>query len=772
MPRFVRSLSCVVAVLCAFSLFAQTTSSISGVVTAGDSAIPGVTVTISSPALQGTRTTTTGEGGGYNFSGLPPGQYRVRFELAGMAPLERAATLQLGTPSKVDASLKVSNVSEAITVTASAPAVLETTDVARNFTQEQISELPVARNIRDTVLLSPGVNNGGARGNISISGSPSYDNLFLVNGVTVNENLRGQPHDLFIEDAIQETTVLTGAVSAEYGRFSGGVVNLITKSGGNSFNGTFRDTLTNANWIAKTPIETADHPDKTIGIYEGTLGGYVMKDRLWFFAAGRKASGAPAVGFDPTGSSVSSNTGVSPLTFQNTVDEQRVEAKLTAQVLPQHSIILSYLDIDKTESNNYFAPIYDQESIVESRSLPNRLESVSYNGVLSSNLLVEAQYSQKTFAFINSGGRFTDQIRGTWVQDSTARWNAPVFCGVCTPESRDNDTVAGKATYFLNTNSMGTHSIVFGAEQYHEERVVNNFQSASQFQITSTGTAIMNGTTTDQIFPRFDTSTTLTWRPILQLSNGSDLKTRSAFVNDKWNFQKFSFNLGVRYDKNDAVDASGNVVSDDSAFSPRLGATYDIKGDGRYQVNASYSHYVTKIVDGNVGGGAAGAGNPANFNFRYGGPVVNPAGTPAGQLVNTPAALKILFDWFNGLTPEQKAAALTSSTIPGLSTQVPEPISSPYVQELVLGFGSQIGRNAFARVDVIDRNWHDFYATRLDTTTGRFQGINPVNGAATTGDRAVLVNDDENIERKYQGVQLQASWHPSKFATGLGYTWA
>jgi hypothetical protein len=181
---------------------------------------------------------------------------------------------------------------------------------------------------------------------------------------------------------------------------------------------------------------------------------------------------------------------------------------------------------------------------------------------------------------------------------------------------------------------------------------------------------------------------------------------------------------------------------------------------------------VTKIVDGNVGGGAAGAGNPANFNFRYGGPVVNPAGTPANQLVNTPAALKILFDWFNALTPAQKAAALTSSTIPGLSTQVPDPISSPYVQELVLGFGSQIGRTAFARVDLIDRNWHDFYATRIDTTTGRFQGINPVNGAPTTGDRGVLINDDENIERKYQGVQLQANWHPNKFATGLGYTWA
>ncbi len=772
MPRFVRLISFVLALLCAFSLLGQTTSSISGVVMGGDTALPGVTVTLSSPALQGTRVTTTGDGGGYNFGGLPPGRYQLRFELSGMAPLEKTVTVQLAQPSKVDAALTVSSVSEAITVTAAAPAVLETTDVARNFTQEEISELPVARNIRETVLLSPGVSNNGARGNISISGSPSYDNLFLVNGVTVNENLRGQPHDLFIEDAIQETTVLTGAVSAEYGRFSGGVVSLVTKSGGNSFNGSLRDTLTNADWIEKTPIEVTDHPDKIINIYEGTLGGFILKDRLWFFAAGRKASGAAAVGFDPTGSTVSTTAGVAPLTFQNTVDEQRIEAKLTGQLFSRHSIVLSWLDIDKTESNNYFAPIYDQESIVESRSLPNSLKAANYNGVITTNLLLEAQYSEKKFSFINSGGRFTDQIRGTWVVDSNARWNAPVFCGVCTPEGRDNDSIVAKSTYFLNTSNMGTHSFVLGVENYHETRLVNNYQSASQYQITSTGTAIMTGTSTNQIFPRFDTGTTLTWRPILELSPGSDLTTQSAFLNDKWNFNKFSFNFGVRYDKNDAVDASGNVVSDDSAFSPRLGATYDIRGDGRYQVNASYSHYVTKIVDGNVGGGAAGAGNPANFNFRYGGPVVNPAGTAPGALVNTPAALKILFDWFNGLSPTQKAAALTSSTIPGLSTQVPEPISSPYVQEVVLGFGSQLGHNAFARVDFIDRKWHDFYATRLDTTTGRFTGINPVNGASTTGDRAVLVNDDENIRRKYQGMQLQGSWRPNKFSAGLGYTWS
>src|SRR3954454_19363714 len=79
-------------------------------------------------------------------------------------------------------------------------------------------------------------------GQLQISGAPGYDNLVLINGVVVTENVRGQMRPMYVEDAIQETTVLTGAISAEYGRFSGGVVSTITKSGGNEFSGSLRDS--------------------------------------------------------------------------------------------------------------------------------------------------------------------------------------------------------------------------------------------------------------------------------------------------------------------------------------------------------------------------------------------------------------------------------------------------------------------------------------------------------------------------------------------------
>ena len=173
----------------------------------------------------------------------------------------------------------------------------ETAQVGTNFTQELMNLLPTARDLNATLLLAPSVHPTGPAGAFSIAGSLSFENLFLVNGVTVNENLRGKAPDLYIEDAVQETTVATAGISAEFGRFSGGVVNVITKSGGNSFSGSFRDTLNNDNWRQSDAVRDrrpsavrADvdlRVDKVVPTYEYTFGGPVMRDRLWFFTAGR-----------------------------------------------------------------------------------------------------------------------------------------------------------------------------------------------------------------------------------------------------------------------------------------------------------------------------------------------------------------------------------------------------------------------------------------------------------------------------------------------------
>src|SRR5262249_36454039 len=284
----------------------------------------------------------------------------------------------------------------------------------------------------------------------------------------------------------------------------------------------------------------------------------------------------------------------------------RYEGKLTGNITSSHTVYVSYLNIKNDETNNVFGSILDQDSIVPTRSLPNSLLAFNYNGVWLNNLVVEGQYAKKKFAFQNSGGLFTDRIRGPWIQDSVrgARYNAPVFCGVCTDERRDNDSWLIKATYYLNAGSLGNHNLVLGGESFAETRLANNYQSASQFQITAF--TYINGT---QVAPRFDGNTLITWRPIFILSDGTDFKTRSAFINDAWQLDKhLSFNVGIRYDKNSGKDADGHVVSNDSAFSPRLAASYDVNAGGRSRVTATYARYVSKIADGNVGGSAQAAG--------------------------------------------------------------------------------------------------------------------------------------------------------------------
>jgi carboxypeptidase family protein/TonB-dependent receptor-like protein len=241
--RFSRIFVVLTVLLASFSLFAQTTANLTGTVMMDNNPLPGATVTVTSPNMQGSRTTTSDVNGNYNLAALPPGTYKVVIEMQGMQTVTRNVLIGVGQTARADATLKMSAVAEAITVTAAAPAVLETTEVQTNLQQSVISKLPTSRTVQGVALLAPGTVSNGPRNALVISGATADQNLIMVDGAVIQENLRGQTHGLFIEDAIQETTVLTGAISAEYGRFTGGVVNSITKSGGNEFHGTYRDNL-------------------------------------------------------------------------------------------------------------------------------------------------------------------------------------------------------------------------------------------------------------------------------------------------------------------------------------------------------------------------------------------------------------------------------------------------------------------------------------------------------------------------------------------------
>lgn len=731
-----------------------TTGVLTGTVTQDGTPLPGATVTVTSPVLQGTRTAITNDAGGYNFAGLPPGDYTVRIELSGLQTITRQVKVGLAQTARVDAEMRISAVAEAITVTASAPAVAETTEVQTNFEAETIEELPIGRTLTATTSLAPGVVSGV--NGLQISGSVSYDNLYTVNGAVVQENLRGQPHNLFIEDAIQETTIQTAGVSAEYGNFTGGVVNAITKSGGNEFSGSIRDSLTNPAWTEDTPFRNpttgARPPEPLDDIqhqYEATLGGRIIRDRLWFFLAGRYSD-----------RQFESNFSNSELKFLRGDKDERLEAKLTGSITDRHTLVGSYLEAPRTRTNDCQLGCYDITAVDPSNELPNDFKTLQYNGILTDNFLVEARYSEKAFTFVGTGGEDRDRITGTPIRLVAPGFgtvtNEPYFCGICTDELRDNDQIALKSTYFLGTRSMGTHNIVAGLERFHETRQANNFQSPTNFvgfYRIAPPTRGPNGQTLVSLRP----NDFLLYYPILQQSAGSDLNTNAFYINDKWDLNpNFSFNLGARYDANDSMDSAGNTVAKDSAISPRVGAIYDILGNGRIRINASYGSYVGRLAETVAGAGSA-AGNPATIIYLYNGPAVNN--------VTPEESLRALFAWFDAQGGLQGATPFSQS-IPGFSRRLAGELVSPNVDEWTLGAATQIGRG-FVRADYIKREWQDFYGSRIDRSTGIV--------TSSTGARAdlELVENTNDFVREYDAIQLQGQYRLfGRVSLGANYTYS
>jgi outer membrane receptor protein involved in Fe transport len=754
--------------LVAAGAFAQgTTGALTGRVTQAGANLPGVTVTIASPKLQGTRTTVTNENGEYNFSAITPGTYKVTFSLSGLTDVVKDTTVSLLGTTPLDADMKMSAVAEAITVTANQSTVLETPQVQVNYKQETINRLPMGRSPIAQTALSPGVT-AGVNGN-TISGAMSYDNLYLVNGAVVNENLRGQAHALYIEDAIQETTVLTGGISAEFGRFTGGVVSAITKSGGNDFSGSVRDTLDNPKWTEKSFSAQPTPVDHTNNTYEETLGGRIIRDRLWFFVAGRQAKVQSSSNLLAIAKAGLPNPAIGAYTIQTS--QPRQEYKLTANLTQKHSIVGSYLTNNQKFDKNCQIGCLDLRSINTASGIenPNNFKTLHYNGVITNNFLIEGDYAKKYFAFVGFGGNTPAHqanptaayfAEGTPVLDNVvtgAIANAPYFCGSCGAELRNNKEWEIKGRYFLGTKSLGTHNVVLGYDDWAEQRLSNNFQSPTDFRYNSQTTPpIQMPDGTVQI--ALGANDRFVWFPIALSSLGSNLKTTSTFVNDKWDLnQHFTFNLGARYDKNDAVDSAGHGISKDSAVSPRLGMIFDVFGNGRLRLDANYGTYVGRLAE-TVSGSASAAGNPASYTFLYGG--------PTSGYQDTRTALQQAFAWFlaNGFTNRTPIAA----SIPGLNTLlVNSGVKSPNMREFTFGAGTQIGKG-YVRADYINRDWRDFYAGFV--VAGDTVVTNPVTGGRSN---VTHVGNSSVPTRKYWGTQFQAQYQlPAGFGIGGNYTYS
>jgi hypothetical protein len=759
----------------ATSAFGQgfTTGSLTGKVENENAGLPGVTVTLTSPNLQGTRTTVTSGNGGFTFVALPPGTYTVTFALQGFQTATKTVNVTAGQPAAVDVNLTLSGVQASATITAKSEIVSTTTQASTTITSDLTNKLPNTRTIAQAATLSSGVAQVTGLGNaLSISGAPTFDNLYTVDGAVVQDLIRASPYNLFVEDAIQEVTTNVNGISAEYGRFQGGVINTVTKSGGNTFSGSFRTTFTNDAWSAVSPSKEVRVQD-VLERYEATLGGPIWKDHIWFFGAFRSANTSQAqVTFADAKVNGQTPVGGYPgIPFQFGDPEKRYQGKLTITPFPNHTIAGSYMKINEGNTNYIYpsaAANFDAAGLI-SRQLPEDTMSISYNGVLTKDLFLEGLFSNRHFTFENSGTTYTDLINGTIIRDRSRgniRGNSATFCGICGPEKRDNQDILVKGTYFLSAGSLGSHSIVAGYDNFDGKRHANNYQSGSNYRLFATTTSLYNG----DVYPSFGSNAIVYYTPIYTLTQGTNTRTNSGFVNDRWQLNdRLSFNLGVRYDKNDAQNSIGATTANDSAFSPRIAANFDVTGKGDVRVAASYAHYVGGLQDSQQDGASSG-GQPAIFEWYYGGPNIN-VGVPAGTVppVSKADAMLQVFNWFFAQgCPDFSTCSvpLIYASVPGLNRVITQTLKSPYAREYTVGVNGNVGSSFSYRADFVRRDFHDFYNLVIDPQTGFVSDV--------TGKKYDLgiIGNTNDVQRNYTGLQTQFQYRWNWLTVGANWTWS
>jgi TonB dependent receptor-like, beta-barrel len=389
---------------------------------------------------------------------------------------------------------------------------------------------------------------------------------------------------------------------------------------------------------------------------------------------------------------------------------------------------------------------------------------VNYTSTLTSHLFLEGQYSNRTQATSDTGSRFSDLVKGTPIWDRSraqTRFNSPTFCAVCGTgwlENRDNWDWFVKLSYFLSTAKAGSHNLIVGFDNFKETRKNDNWQSGSGYRVQATTTVIDQTT----IYPVFNSnnSTYIEHLPLVEPSVGNDIRTYSAFMNDAWQYTtRLSFNVGVRYDQNRSKDQSGSSVVKDSNVSPRLGVTWDVKGNAKWIVNAGFARYVAAVSTALVDAGSAG-GRTATYSYFYQGPPIN---TGSGPYLTADQALPQLFDWFfvnGGLNRPTRNAP----SIPGVTTKVGSDLKAPNSDESSIGLARDIRNRGTWRVDYVYRTFRDLYGDFLDTTTGRV-----TDSTGRSYDRVIVLNAPD-AKRTYKGLVTNVSYRFPSLELGGNYT--
>jgi outer membrane receptor protein involved in Fe transport len=587
----------------------QTTGSITGrVLDEQKAAVPGATITVKNASTGFTRSEVSDSEGLYRVTGLPVGSYSLGIEMSGFQPQTRTVEVSVSATLTADFDLHIARMAENVTVTAESPLVDVTSSAVGGVVDtRRVENLPLnGRQFANLAVTIPGVGLGfhadptkSTQYSPQINGGNGRNINYQIDGGDNNDDTVGGLLQLFPLEAIQEFNFLTSRYKAEYGRSNGGVMNIVTKSGTNRYQGSFFELFRDKSMNAQTETERRagiDKQDYRRNQFGGSVGGPIAKDRAHFFFAAERTQ-------QDTKQSVTTR-GLFPTLdgiYATPYRETLVTGKATANLTPRQYLSVRYGRNQNTQPYGA-APLATPDNWGDSQNKFNSI-NMNHNMSLSGSRLNEFVFQYADFD--NHIAARTDRAYESFPNGVTVGQN------INTPQSTAQKKYQFRDDFSWHVAGKGGLG--------HDFKAGGNFINEPRLFITfNTGKGVIQYThLTDDVNGAISTIT---------LNDGDSaanvpLKQYAAYLQDDWRVSdRLTVNLGVRYDvvkglqfdqsKNpnyllaQQLGAAGrfaNVVGyenfgkaakdDMNNVQPRLGAVWDVGGNARDIVRAGWGIY-------------------------------------------------------------------------------------------------------------------------------------------------------------------------------------
>ncbi len=560
------------------------TGAIEGTVSDADRApLPGVTVTVTSPNLMGSRSAMTDPTGQFRFPALPPGTYMLKAEMPGFRTVIRE-NIRLTTTTRltVDVVLLQTAVAEEVTVVGQAPTVdVKSTESASvTLSNEILRNIPYNQFTANIVNLAPGVTDNSAYGASQDTGI-----AYAMDGVNVSDPEGGSAWVFLDHNIIEEAKIMGLGLPAEYGNFTGVIFNLVTKSGGNTFSGHFEldfqgkpGDFPKGLWQTKNNKDyAADWPDVTSPVNKlfdvnGHLGGPLIKDKLWFYIGLQYYE----TWFFPTG-------------FPEARDyyQPRSFGKLSSQLSPKTNAMFS-LEVDTYNGVNRapFGFVHAElapESTVGQKS-PEVVASLTMTHILSPKTFLDfkAAYFWGYYYLEPKMGRSVNahfDINDNKLHDNSYHYYLA---------DRTRFQLNASLTHYAEDFIKGDHDFKFGVEvERSTVRSRYGFTGANHTYYVDYLGYYYAGPQGQYLAYQYE---------------GYDLNSKylriEAFAQDSWQVTKrLNVSAGLRFSQNwGFVDGVSGAVFKTTRLAPRLGFTFDLLGDKTTILKAHYGQFTEAML--------------------------------------------------------------------------------------------------------------------------------------------------------------------------------